>query len=123
MVGNFEVVVVRDPDAGTEVLVFVDGRQVAGERVSVTTVDPGAGFELHEWRAAGESMASVASSAAGSAISAAFARFDDSSFITTDDSCTHVDPESGELCGASLEDGEGYDGECGPHADASARLG
>lgn len=31
--------------------------------------------------------------------------------------------EDGAPCGASLDDGEGYDGYCGPHADRLEALG
>ncbi|MET8768828.1 MULTISPECIES: hypothetical protein [unclassified Streptomyces] len=47
--GRIDVVVDRDPDAFTEVTVFVDGREMSGPAIAVHVVDPGASGADHEW--------------------------------------------------------------------------
>ncbi len=122
MLKTTEVVVVRHPDSGTEVLVFEDGREVTHERgVFVTVIDPGLGHELHDWRKARRLALATASPAAAQSITGGFVRYDASEFITTDESCSFVERD-GSLCGNSLLDGEGYDGYCGPHADMAEEL-
>ncbi|WP_199800776.1 hypothetical protein [Streptomyces marianii] len=47
--GRIDVVVDRDPDADTDVTVYLDGAKVTGSRLAVHVVDPGAGGPDHEW--------------------------------------------------------------------------
>ncbi|MFF4205555.1 hypothetical protein ACFYZ8_33460 [Streptomyces sp. NPDC001668] len=46
---RIDVVVDRDPDAFTDVTVFVNGREVSGPTIAVHVVDPGATGPDHEW--------------------------------------------------------------------------
>lgn len=43
---KIEILVVRDPDDGTDVIVFVDGVEM---EVTEEMVDPGAGYVRSEW--------------------------------------------------------------------------
>jgi hypothetical protein len=49
MPGRIDVVVDRDPDASTEVSVFLNGVEISGPGIAVHVVDPGAGGAGHEW--------------------------------------------------------------------------
>lgn len=76
---RLEVVVDRDPDAGTEVVAFVDG---VPHRAEVTVADPGAGWRLADWHETGHRLAAAASPHAGAYIRGWFAHYEDSEFIT-----------------------------------------
>lgn len=76
-----EVVVVRHPDAGTDVSVFVDGVEV---RALVTTVDPGAGFSAASWAALGRVALDGHCTAAEGVLTRAFARYADSALLSDD---------------------------------------
>ncbi|WP_370973928.1 hypothetical protein [Amycolatopsis sp. cg9] len=76
---RLEVVVDRDPDAGTEVAAFLDGVPHPAE---VTVVDPGAGHRLADWRETGRGLADKASPNAAARIRGCFAAYEDNEFIT-----------------------------------------
>lgn len=62
---RIEVVGYRDPDASTDIAVFVDGKPFNAE---VLIVDPGAGHELSTWRESRDEHAAAASPAASELI-------------------------------------------------------
>ncbi|MGW4527816.1 hypothetical protein [Amycolatopsis sp. NPDC004378] len=77
---RLEIVVDRDPDAGTEVAAFLDG---VPHRAEVTVVDPGAGHLLTDWRATGRHHAETAGPHAAAHIRDRFAAYEDNEFISS----------------------------------------
>lgn len=51
---RIEILVVRDPDDGNDVMVYVDGEL---RIVTLETVDPGAGYSLSDWEAGTDALA------------------------------------------------------------------
>lgn len=84
MIGRLEVLVIRDPDGGTDVEVFIDGEPWA---YAEEVVDPGRGHVRSEWD---EHTASVEaeedySPAFKAAVLAARAEASDSKYIEDDE--------------------------------------
>jgi hypothetical protein len=83
---NIEVVVVRHPDAGTNVSVFENGREVTSERgIFITVIDPGRGWSERTWAAARAVDENAASAEAKSVVTRAYDRYADSAFMTADE--------------------------------------
>ena len=76
-----EVIVDRNPDAATEVVVFVDGVQDPNN-VAVTNIDPGAGYTIDDWEEQRDFAAAGASAPnVRDFITASFNLYNDSEFI------------------------------------------
>jgi hypothetical protein len=75
---RLEIVVNRDPDAGTPVAAFIDG---VPHRAETTVVDPGVWRPLPHWRGTGRRLAAAASPLAAAQIRSWFASYD-STFST-----------------------------------------
>jgi hypothetical protein len=71
---TIEVVVDRDPDAGTDVTVFVNGEPV---QVLSYTVDPGYGATRSDWLENREMLAATATPKAAELITSLFDRYAD----------------------------------------------
>jgi hypothetical protein len=75
---RLEIVVDRDPDAGTDVAAFLDGVR---QNPEVTVVDPGAGHHLGCWRQAANQHAHRASPEAAALIRAWFTAAESGPFV------------------------------------------
>lgn len=76
------MVVYRDPDNGTEVAVFVDGRR--DENVGITVVDPGRGHTRADWDDSAALALEGASPAAVELLTDWYAQAENSPHITGD---------------------------------------
>lgn len=79
-----EVVVTRHPDAGTDVVVFVNGKRVSAgpDFLAVAVVDPGAGYSAPEWSDLRDEAATGLSPAAGDCVESAYGSYAGSSHTT-----------------------------------------
>ncbi len=83
---EIEIVVVRDPDAGTGVQVFLAGKEVTADKaVTVTVIDPGSGWSREDWNQAREDAVTGASPAAAAALAEGYDGFADSQFISDEE--------------------------------------
>lgn len=61
MTKQMDIVVVRDPDGGTDIHVFIDGEdtdwQTADLIINAVTVDAGAGYDIADWSDSAETAA------------------------------------------------------------------
>lgn len=81
---KIEILVVRDPDAATNLTVFIDGVEFNG--YTEVDIDPGAGCELQDWLTAQVEIALSDHSDAFKALALEeYAAFDGSPYIEGDD--------------------------------------
>jgi hypothetical protein len=75
-----EVVSYRDPDADTDLHLFVDGAEITN--FSWTEADPGAGHDIDDWRESRDVAMRDASPAAAEVIQRFYDAGEDSEFVT-----------------------------------------